>query len=161
MYSGASETAKFPVTPSRCLTSMTLARSLTNFSFSFVISVRNLTFLPESFQSTISRFEASTPITTDGPFESEQTSIFSRSEEHTSELQSQSNLVCRLLLEKKKNNLHTSNLYVIGDDNDISHSRLTILLTDALFDTLPTRILLHFHRFKPPNLPRKYLDSAH
>src|SRR2546430_9138894 len=28
---------------------------------------------------------------------------FDRSEEHTSELQSQSNLVCRLLLEKKKN----------------------------------------------------------
>src|SRR2546430_12804580 len=28
--------------------------------------------------------------------------IISRSEEHTSELQSQSNLVCRLLLEKKK-----------------------------------------------------------
>src|SRR2546427_5207466 len=30
-----------------------------------------------------------------------------RSEEHTSELQSQSNLVCRLLLEKKKNIKHT------------------------------------------------------
>src|SRR2546427_2173932 len=30
------------------------------------------------------------------------TSLLSRSEEHTSELQSQSNLVCRLLLEKKK-----------------------------------------------------------
>src|SRR2546430_12322274 len=29
-----------------------------------------------------------------------------RSEEHTSELQSQSNLVCRLLLEKKKKNNH-------------------------------------------------------
>src|SRR5688572_31208631 len=29
-----------------------------------------------------------------------------RSEEHTSELQSQSNLVCRLLLEKKKQKLH-------------------------------------------------------
>src|SRR2546430_9531687 len=29
-----------------------------------------------------------------------------RSEEHTSELQSQSNLVCRLLLEKKKNITH-------------------------------------------------------
>src|SRR2546430_6748815 len=28
-----------------------------------------------------------------------------RSEEHTSELQSQSNLVCRLLLEKKKNDI--------------------------------------------------------
>src|SRR5688572_32162209 len=31
-----------------------------------------------------------------------------RSEEHTSELQSQSNLVCRLLLEKKKNNMLTT-----------------------------------------------------
>src|SRR5256886_5937234 len=30
-----------------------------------------------------------------------------RSEEHTSELQSQSNLVCRLLLEKKKKNMYT------------------------------------------------------
>src|SRR5256886_11275384 len=29
-------------------------------------------------------------------------SLYERSEEHTSELQSQSNLVCRLLLEKKK-----------------------------------------------------------
>src|SRR2546430_8229436 len=33
----------------------------------------------------------------------EQTEFTVRSEEHTSELQSQSNLVCRLLLEKKKN----------------------------------------------------------
>src|SRR2546430_10472144 len=32
------------------------------------------------------------------------TPTHTRSEEHTSELQSQSNLVCRLLLEKKKNN---------------------------------------------------------
>src|SRR2546427_9060729 len=31
-----------------------------------------------------------------------------RSEEHTSELQSQSNLVCRLLLEKKKKNIDNS-----------------------------------------------------
>src|SRR2546430_7662910 len=30
--------------------------------------------------------------------------VIQRSEEHTSELQSQSNLVCRLLLEKKKQN---------------------------------------------------------
>src|SRR2546430_9557139 len=34
----------------------------------------------------------------------------SRSEEHTSELQSQSNLVCRLLLEKKKNSPRRSPL---------------------------------------------------
>src|SRR5438034_5752170 len=32
---------------------------------------------------------------------------FSRSEEHTSELQSHSDLVCRLLLEKKKKNIHS------------------------------------------------------
>src|SRR2546430_9976826 len=36
-----------------------------------------------------------------------------RSEEHTSELQSQSNLVCRLLLEKKKKNL-SSNCYTVA-----------------------------------------------
>src|SRR2546430_8151811 len=36
------------------------------------------------------------------PFCSTITCTESRSEEHTSELQSQSNLVCRLLLEKKK-----------------------------------------------------------
>src|SRR2546430_3842399 len=34
--------------------------------------------------------------------------VWPRSEEHTSELQSQSNLVCRLLLEKKKSNDITS-----------------------------------------------------
>src|SRR5688572_31704215 len=37
-----------------------------------------------------------------GPF------IEGRSEEHTSELQSQSNLVCRLLLEKKKGSISSS-----------------------------------------------------
>src|SRR2546430_12590930 len=35
-----------------------------------------------------------------------------RSEEHTSELQSQSNLVCRLLLEKKKKINNTTDLYI-------------------------------------------------
>src|SRR5690242_21091428 len=33
-----------------------------------------------------------------------------RSEEHTSELQSHVNLVCRLLLEKKKNNIRSDNI---------------------------------------------------
>src|SRR2546430_4455853 len=33
---------------------------------------------------------------------------YTRSEEHTSELQSQSNLVCRLLLEKKKKHTETA-----------------------------------------------------
>src|SRR2546427_3659143 len=37
-----------------------------------------------------------------GPGPGRESSVRARSEEHTSELQSQSNLVCRLLLEKKK-----------------------------------------------------------
>src|SRR5688572_32471717 len=36
--------------------------------------------------------------------------VVARSEEHTSELQSQSNLVCRLLLEKKKNKIRHHNV---------------------------------------------------
>src|SRR2546427_1591223 len=38
-----------------------------------------------------------------------------RSEEHTSELQSQSNLVCRLLLEKKKKKISTHESYRVRD----------------------------------------------
>src|SRR5688572_32392340 len=48
----------------------------------------------------------------------------SRSEEHTSELQSQSNLVCRLLLEKKKKKknhiLNTKNTHRIRIYNNIN-----------------------------------------
>src|SRR2546430_10233036 len=43
--------------------------------------------------------------------------IVGRSEEHTSELQSQSNLVCRLLLEKKKTHTY-QNLTSDKHDND-------------------------------------------
>src|SRR2546430_9978203 len=42
-----------------------------------------------------------------------------RSEEHTSELQSQSNLVCRLLLEKKKN--HASSLSILPSTSTTRH----------------------------------------
>src|SRR5256885_3243797 len=38
-----------------------------------------------------------------------------RSEEHTSELQSPCNLVCRLLLEKKKNNTHVLTIRELSD----------------------------------------------
>src|SRR2546430_4376034 len=48
--------------------------------------------LSEAGAQTIRRAHAVQPVT-------------ARSEEHTSELQSQSNLVCRLLLEKKKNGI--------------------------------------------------------
>src|SRR2546427_8703298 len=49
-----------------------------------------------------------------------------RSEEHTSELQSQSNLVCRLLLEKKKEN---TNLYKQQQIAEIIHKKLTHVQT--------------------------------
>src|SRR2546430_13528249 len=53
---------------------------------------------------------------------------FPRSEEHTSELQSQSNLVCRLLLEKKKTTVTTSHLQtlrtsVLGPSSSQQHVR--------------------------------------
>src|SRR5258708_30533024 len=48
-----------------------------------------------------------------------------RSEEHTSELQSPDHLVCRLLLEKKKQNNKRMNLYAAGvatSDIDIAYA---------------------------------------
>src|SRR2546430_12340051 len=44
-----------------------------------------------------------------------------RSEEHTSELQSQSNLVCRLLLEKKKKQKYTNTLATNENDHYDTH----------------------------------------
>src|SRR2546430_4082281 len=50
-----------------------------------------------------------------------------RSEEHTSELQSQSNLVCRLLLEKKKNKpvCNIQQAYTRDRSNSQTHSIIT------------------------------------
>src|SRR5688572_32203650 len=73
-----------------------------------------------NFQELLSRLSRATCISRGSPLACRSGAIAnsawrsgaeSRSEEHTSELQSQSNLVCRLLLEKK-------NLYI----NSISHS---------------------------------------
>src|SRR5436309_7504154 len=47
----------------------------------------------------------------------------SRSEEHTSELQSRENLVCRLLLEKKKKELKEAYLPGLMIVNPVSHAR--------------------------------------
>src|SRR2546430_13717907 len=54
-----------------------------------------------------------------------------RSEEHTSELQSQSNLVCRLLLEKKKKQGTTPNLPLCDPItlSDPSHRLYCVLAT--------------------------------
>src|SRR3990167_5524314 len=50
--------------------------------------------------------------------------FFVRSEEHTSELQSQSNLVCRLLLEKKKNPKVLSDVPCLIRTGDLPQSTL-------------------------------------
>src|SRR2546430_13373151 len=71
---------------------------------------------------------------------------FSRSEEHTSELQSQSNLVCRLLLEKKKKHL----LHVIIDrppPPPCPVARRHILFRPSLSSTTtPTHLATHAAR---------------
>src|SRR2546430_8836079 len=59
------------------------------------------------------------PVRRDGQMKSSR-----RSEEHTSELQSQSNLVCRLLLEKKKIDgvgRISNNFHIAGDGSIISN----------------------------------------
>src|SRR2546429_6604761 len=58
-----------------------------------------------------------------------------RSEEHTSELQSRLHLVCRLLLEKKKNNssLKPTSLYSI-----IPTKQTIVYLTPCIIDRLTT-----------------------
>src|SRR2546426_2409816 len=50
------------------------------------------------------------------------TSPVARSEEHTSELQSPCNLVCRLLLEKKKNNTFNA----VRDFNTMTHGSIDL-----------------------------------
>src|SRR5438270_5419578 len=57
---------------------------------------------------------------------------YARSEEHTSELQSQSNLVCRLLLEKKKKKIMDTAISELADDADRD-----------MVDTLTKHALLH------------------
>src|SRR2546428_10231378 len=54
-----------------------------------------------------------------------------RSEEHTSELQSRSDLVCRLLLEKKKNRIRMKNVCTAGNNHGILLQYVTILHTSG------------------------------
>src|SRR2546430_13248648 len=59
-----------------------------------------------------------------------------RSEEHTSELQSQSNLVCRLLLEKKKKIKKTRTKYfyrVINTYNNYVRSQTVVIGARSLY----------------------------
>src|SRR5436190_14635375 len=55
----------------------------------------------------------------------------SRSEEHTSELQSHSDLVCRLLLEKKKNTLHVPS----RREPEAEQNRIRVLIQNLITNT--------------------------
>src|SRR5260370_19364244 len=65
---------------------------------------------PASISSASPRQPVPQPVQSDNP-EMQMNPYLMRSEEHTSELQSHLNLVCRLLLEKKKNNLTIMRLH--------------------------------------------------
>src|SRR2546430_7825092 len=65
-----------------------------------------------------------------------------RSEEHTSELQSQSNLVCRLLLEKKKKDVCHPVLHTLPDDNSSHPYAAKALPVRGLFVTSSTTVHL-------------------
>src|SRR5256885_12593072 len=56
-----------------------------------------------------------------------------RSEEHTSELQSPCNLVCRLLLEKKKKNKQQARAYILDHNllDDPHTTQLSVLTSTA------------------------------
>src|SRR2546430_6171589 len=81
----------------------TLFRSLSNFAPLAAIALCSAAYFPKKYKFAV-------------PF------VFFRSEEHTSELQSQSNLVCRLLLEKKKR----QNLSYTSIDSTLSYSPYSI-----------------------------------
>src|SRR5688572_32381745 len=62
----------------------------------------------------------------EGLLRHDQEDVARRSEEHTSELQSQSNLVCRLLLEKKKKNNNNLIIKKKKLDNMTTYNRQTL-----------------------------------
>src|SRR5256886_8449465 len=75
-------------------------------------------------------------------YERERLRIGRRSEEHTSELQSQSNLVCRLLLEKKKNITYLASFLMILC-NTPSFRRYTCRANPLRDITVPLITLIH------------------
>src|SRR2546430_5546016 len=75
-----------------------------------------------------------------------------RSEEHTSELQSQSNLVCRLLLEKKNTKLIHFQSNCLGDRPHRLVRAGRPLQYIAFYCHPPTRLVAHTHHLPYPLL---------
>src|SRR2546427_1984468 len=69
------------------------------------------------FQGVVGPGDHAVGVGEQGKIEVELLDVARRSEEHTSELQSQSNLVCRLLLEKKKKKKQTRTLQRNNQDH--------------------------------------------
>src|SRR5256886_12627869 len=83
-------------------------------------------------------------ISSNGSCRCPRVSLPNRSEEHTSELQSQSNLVCRLLLEKKNPTLPPIGFAQLHRDSE----PLPILAYHT--SRKPTRYIKHLPRKRPP-----------
>src|SRR2546430_1252812 len=81
------------------------------------------------------------PSPADLPYGNDALLALARSEEHTSELQSQSNLVCRLLLEKKKK----KDTSVPAGDSNRAHSLIWFTRAVTLLHPLPSITHLIFH----------------
>src|SRR5256885_8014176 len=77
-------------------------------------------------------------------FNKEDENCFNRSEEHTSELQSPCNLVCRLLLEKKKNNHIDYNLTIPLQQLNVLETLIIIMVANKYaFLQISRRRFLH------------------
>src|SRR2546421_1468218 len=72
-----------------------------------------------------------------------------RSEEHTSELQSRSDLVCRLLLEKKKNNIKD---WIISETHEDERTLRAIIAT-------PRALSAHRYLAQPNIVERSGIDT--
>src|SRR5256885_8167075 len=79
--------------------------------------------------------------------------FYSRSEEHTSELQSPCNLVCRLLLEKKKNTVnHLHIILTVSVLTSITPCSTVCSVPQLLHFLLYLLHLPHTHQFHTPQL---------
>src|SRR2546430_4132993 len=82
-----------------------------------------------------------------------------RSEEHTSELQSQSNLVCRLLLEKKKTHNDKKKLFDIWSTTKTMTAASMGMLVDYVTQICDDRVTRSLHSFQPVK-PQTALDRT-
>src|SRR5690349_24218529 len=91
--------------------------------FPYTTLFRSITFLRtlRSRRSDCPAAQVAAPPSTDSSHDARVKVGAERSEEHTSELQSRRDLVCRLLLEKKKHTIHTANIDYVPPQINNNH----------------------------------------